>query len=243
MILPRAILLDLDDTVYDYSTCHATGLATAQILGSLEHKGWQNTETFSQAYSKARSAIQSRLAGQAASHCRLLYFKGMVENQFGASRLNLIQALHDAYWKGYFAELKPDDGCLAALNGLSQQGVRFAWVTNFTTQCQMNKLEKLGLENIADFLVTSEEAGADKPSQKPFVLALEKLMVASADTCVIGDDWQNDLSPALTLGMRAVLRRRPGNKLPCSAPGFDSWSELNSILAPKIQNSTKIRRA
>ncbi len=179
-------------------------------------------------------AVAKRIPDHAASHCRRLYFLRLVEKKLGFSDLNLVTKLHDAFWKGYFAAMKPDEGCLATLEKFKGTGIRLAWVTNFTTERQIQKLTQIGMNSLAHFLVTSEEAGADKPSPKPFQLALEKLGLPAQDVCMIGDDWEADIEPATALGMRAIWRKRadsrsaPDKKI--SVPEFSNWSELNSLL-------------
>ena len=57
---------------------------------------------------------------------------------------------------------------------------------------QHGKLAELGLERYIDVLVTSEEAGAEKPSARIFRMALKKAGCRASETLLIGDDRIKD---------------------------------------------------
>lgn len=228
MARPKALLLDLDNTVYSYPECQAAGMAAAkQVLPT----AWPGASTFDDDYAKSRSEVAKQIPDHGASHCRFLYFKALVETKFGRSDLPLVRQLHEAFWRGYFSAMRADEGCLATLGEVKRTGIRLAWVTNFTTERQVQKLDAIGMVGLADFLVTSEEAGADKPSPKAFLLALKKLRLSSADVAMVGDDWDNDIVPAQKLGIRPIWRERAGNKkVSDSVESFATWSEFKSLL-------------
>ena len=48
-------------------------------------------------------------------------------------------------------------------------------ITDLTTQIQFRKIVHLELDEYIDYIVTSEEAGYDKPHPAPYKLALKKL--------------------------------------------------------------------
>ncbi|MDP2917917.1 MAG: HAD-IA family hydrolase, partial [bacterium] len=66
------------------------------------------------------------------------------------------------------------------------------------------KLQKLGLRPYFDLVVSAEDAGVMKPSNKYFNSALEKLKLHPEECVMIGDDWKKDLEPAAALGMRTI---------------------------------------
>ncbi len=232
MKMPKAILLDLDNTVYEYAPCQQAAMATAHEVARALHQGWDNFEVFSREYDLARATVQNLLPGHAASHCRLLYFKTMIEAACQNSQLSMATRINDAFWHGYYGAMKIDDGCAITLRGWKEAGVRLAWVTNFTTETQVKKLAKIGLVDAAEFLVTSEEAGADKPSPLPFQLALKKLKVRAQDCVMVGDDWKADVEPSRALGMTPLFRRRGSAKKSAADVGsFDRWEELSTLFS------------
>jgi FMN phosphatase YigB (HAD superfamily) len=206
---PDAILLDLDNTVYAYAPCHATGLLSAQALAAELRPEWQDFETFKQDYSAARTDVKSRIAATGAAHCRLLYFKVMTEGKWGATRPSEARRLHEAYWAGYTAAMRRDDGCLELLTRWRDAGIRTAWVSDFTTERQMLKLEALGLIEAVEFLITAEEVGGVKPDPSGIDLAVARLGVAeNARVWFVGDDIVRDLRAAHSRGLTAILFER-----------------------------------
>jgi putative hydrolase of the HAD superfamily len=110
--------------------------------------------------------------------------------------------------------LEPDPGCVEMIRDLRSWGVKLAWVSNFTTERQMLKLISLGLPGAVDFLITSEEAGAEKPDPAMIDLALERLEVRSEEVWLIGDSLRDDVGAAAARGIRVVfLNREPGKDM------------------------------
>ncbi len=227
--MPQALLLDLDNTAYAYAPCHAAGLDAAQREAATLRPGWQDAAAFAADYATARHTVKSRLAGQAAGHCRRLYFKAMLETAHGRSDLAATEQLFAAYWRAYLAAMRLDPGCRATLTALRERGVRLCWVSNFTTGQQVEKLRVLGLLEVADFLVTSEEAQADKPDARIFSLALQRLGVPAAHAWMLGDDPLDDIAGARAAGLTTVwLRRVPGES--AADHVIDNWPELLDLL-------------
>jgi HAD superfamily hydrolase (TIGR01549 family) len=231
MTIPRAVLLDLDNTVYAYQPCHAAGLLAASRLGAELSTVWSDTRRFERDYAAARQSVKEWTGPRAARHCRLLYFKVMIEGQSGRTEIDTTRRLHEAYWQGYFSAMVLDPGCLDMLRDLRSRAVRLAWVSNFTTERQMLKLLALGLERAADFLLTSEEAGAEKPDFALLDLALARLHVAPGEAWLIGDDFYDDVGAARARGLTAVwLRREEGEPAPGSADiVVRDWHELRDL--------------
>ena len=60
-------------------------------------------------------------------------------------------------------------------------------VTNLTTKEQFLKIRKLGIEKLVDFVITSEEAGIEKPSKKIIQHALKLIKCKKNNVIFIGD--------------------------------------------------------
>jgi putative hydrolase of the HAD superfamily len=129
----------------------------------------------------------------------------------------------------------PDPGCPALLRDLRAAGLRLAWVSDFTTERQILKLQALGLAEAADCLVTSEEAGAEKPDPRIVDLALNRLRADATQTWLVGDNVLRDVGAASARGIAAVwLRREPAaaTDLPTSGGPdaiVDDWPALRAL--------------
>ena len=65
--------------------------------------------------------------------------------------------------------------------------------------------KELGLEPFMDFIVSSGEAGADKPDPAIFRFALERARVGPAETVHVGDQYLQDVIGARNVGITPVF--------------------------------------
>ncbi len=230
---PRVLLLDLDNTVYAYSPCHRSGLEAAQTIASRLDAVWSDVRRFERDYLAARTAVKAQVGSQAASHCRLLYFKAMLEQRSGSSLLGETRQLETGYWDGYFAAMQRDEGCAETLAAVRKRGIAIVWITSFTTERQMRKLEHLGLATIANFLLTTEEAGVEKPSGRLVDLALERMGTEAEKAWVIGDNLIEDgkMAEARKLPFIWFQRDNPHPDRPDRPEhSVKNWTELQEVL-------------
>ena len=82
------------------------------------------------------------------------------------------------------------------LDDLRLLGIPTAIVTDLTAQIQFRKVVYFGLDRYFNFIVTSEEAGFDKPHEAPFQIALEKKQSKGDVIWMIGDNPINDIGGA-----------------------------------------------
>ncbi len=68
----------------------------------------------------------------------------------------------------------------------------------------MLKLELMKVLQYFDFMVTSEEAGEEKPSPKIFNMCIKKAGCLPSECLFIGDDLKKDYYGALSAGMKAL---------------------------------------
>jgi len=240
----NAILFDLDNTLYDYEKAHKKALLrTYDVFRRCRSI---SLHRFMDLFKMSRAEIHRELAGTAASHNRILYFQRLVEKTHGNVEPRLILQLHDVYWDTLLKNMKLRRGVLATLRQLSKQGVRIAVVSNLTTRIQLRKLENLGLTQYVDVLITSEEAGVEKPHPLMFLLALNKLGLRPSEAMMVGDNPVADIEGAKALGIKTVLLTKDANLLKtlCDyrTPDF-SIRRLPQILEILVADRQEQRRA
>ena len=71
-------------------------------------------------------------------------------------------------------------------------GIPSAIITDLTSQIQFKKIINFRLDQYFDYIVTSEEAGCDKPAKAIYDLALNKTSYQSGLIWMIGDDPEKD---------------------------------------------------
>ena len=99
------------------------------------------------------------------------------------------------------------DDALPVLKKLSEQGIIIGLITNIDSD--MNPIcEELEILPYLDLIVTSGEAGSDKPEPGIFNLALEKAGVQPSEAIMIGDQYSNDVVGARGVGIKPLLLDR-----------------------------------
>ncbi|TGL61023.1 HAD family hydrolase [Leptospira sarikeiensis] len=207
-----AVLLDLDNTVFDSS-----GIYEFTIRG-LEKKakdlGFSSSKEFKKTYDQVRAEVKKELPGNPVNRLRILYFKKMSEVLFGAVDPSFVLKLDSAYFgfflqgikdwkKKYSSEFKR---ILSLLKEL-QEVQDLVLITNESLRTQVLKLSVLFPKDIKYRLVTSEESGAEKPSPLIFNKAL-----AGADpkkSYIIGDSLEDDIKGGISFGLESFHLQTP----------------------------------
>ena len=105
-------------------------------------------------------------------------------------------------------QMEPDLEINGLLAGLNERHVPWGIVTNGSPS-QHGKCRAAGLDELAPFIIVSEEAGYRKPDPRIFRDALEATgLTAPEEVIFVGDNPVADIDGARRFGMRAAWRRR-----------------------------------
>lgn len=225
----KGYLIDIDNTLYEYKPTHEKALRSVlDYLGAelkIEYK------FLVEAYDIARKRIHLELSNTAASHNRLLYFQRMFELLKINSTQYSLKA-HNMYWDNFVDFIVPFDYVFDFLESIKMN--KLCLLTDLTADIQFKKIEKLGLHKYFNFIVTSEEAGIEKPHPYMFLLALNKLQLDPSQVCMIGDSYSKDIIGASSLGIKSYWIN-PTEDLQFSenkfVKGFQNYKELMEIFA------------
>lgn len=234
---PKLVVFDLDNTLYDYESAHT--IAMSAVVEKVTMDLDVEPGKFKQYLKQAKMDVKKSTGNVAASHSRLLYFKRTFE-LIGLGTLVLKSLdLEQTYWRTFMSNANLFDNVHDFLHELSLHGISTAIITDLTTQIQFRKLVSFNLENAFDYIITSEEAGAEKPNKAPFNLLLEKVGDISP-IWMIGDDIDKDIYGSQQhLGAFGMLRsqtltRKSHNVIPDAY--FSSFLDLASLIQ-RIQES------
>ncbi|MES2617064.1 MAG: HAD-IA family hydrolase [Bacteroidota bacterium] len=202
----EVVFFDLDNTIYPYTPAHK--VAQKAALEQFSQAYALTMDDATARYKAARHIIHDRLHGQASSHSRLLYFKEMIQALDG--KVNMADALvyERAYWHTFLEAMQPDPQAMALIKQLKQAGKRLGIITDLTTQIQLEKFNKLELWDYFDCMITSEEAGIEKPNEGIFALALQTMNTAASNCAMIGDNPDTD-GGAEAIGMTPFIIQLP----------------------------------
>lgn len=199
----KGVFLDLDNTLYDYEPCNKKGYEA--VVNKAEELGIATRKELEQAWVESRGKVHDQLKNQAASHSRLLYLHGALELLSGRSQPALALHLEACFWNAYIESMQLGREAEAFLNRLKSRSLKTCIVTDLTSHIQFRKWEKLNLEKFVDFIVTSEEAGMEKPHAPIFLRALEKLNLQPAEVIMVGDNYEKDVLGGTGMGIRSYL--------------------------------------
>ncbi|MEO5357668.1 MAG: HAD family hydrolase [Nitrospirae bacterium YQR-1] len=219
----KGILLDFDNTLYGYESVHISALLQVYVYVSKTYSVEYNLVTAS--YERARKEIHMELSGTAASHNRLLYFQRMLEIlKLNAPAYAL--DVYERYWSLYLDFMEISYEVFDFLDSVRDR-FRICLVTDLTAEIQYRKMNKAGLTKYIDYIVTSEEAGVEKPHPYIFHLALRKLGMTAQEVCMIGDSYERDIVGALNMDIQPFwLFKRPPEGTPQRVVVFESFDEL-----------------
>jgi putative hydrolase of the HAD superfamily len=189
--VPDAILFDTDNTLYHYDPAHEAAMHA--VREKVTRTFSIEPDAFDRAYDEARSQVKKRLKHTASSHSRLLYFQRMLEIIGLGSQVMLALDFEQTYWRTFLSQAVLFDEVKDLLDDLRLLGIPTAIVTDLTAQIQFRKVVYFGLDHYFDYIVTSEEAGHDKPHAAPFQIALEKMRPKGDCIWMIGDNPVNDI--------------------------------------------------
>ena len=233
-VYPEAVIFDTDNTLYPYIPAHEQ--ATFAVEDKVQRTLGINKPEFREAYSLARTEIKERLGNVASSHSRLLYLQVTIEKLGLGTQILLTLDLEQTYWRTFLVNCRLFPDALNFIHVLKARGIATANITDLTAQIQFRKLVYFGLDELFDFVVTSEEAGQDKPDSKPFSVAFEKLKIKPKNIWMIGDNPWNDMVGAHHSGMVKVQKVHSGVVVGSTAESrpdisFEHYGELIKLFS------------
>ena len=171
--LPDGILFATANTLYPYDPAHVVALKAVEkkVINTYSI----SLADFTKAFQQSRSDVKKRLAGTASSHSRLLYMQRMLEIMGLGSQVLVALDLEQTYWRTFLSNAVLFNDVKELLDDIRLWGIPTAIVTDLTAQIQFRKIVYFGLDHYFDHIVTSEEAGHDKPNKEPFELAIDKM--------------------------------------------------------------------
>ncbi|SFD73410.1 HAD family hydrolase [Flavobacterium phragmitis] len=201
----KGILLDIDNTLYHYDTAH--NYAKNKVIEYCSETLNFNEIDIKEAYENARRQVNIELAETAASHNRLLYFQKTLES-LQVNPLKHSFDIYNIYWDNFLEEIQPYEGIY---DFLEKYKGNICLVTDLTAHIQYRKIKQLQLDKYCNHIVTSEEAGREKPHPYMFMVGLKKLQLQPNDVCMIGDNFKKDIFGATNLGIKSIWLNESNN--------------------------------
>lgn len=239
----KAVVFDIDNTLYDYDSANAAAMTAVEDY-ALENLGWSREET-ERRVKDSYDELRMMHGRKAVIHNRLVRFQRILEKE-GIPLSPHALKMYDIYWDTLTASSVVFPCLEDALASLKEHGYILGIGTNMTSVMQFRKLEALGLLRFFDFIVSSEEAGSEKPDKVLFQMCAVKAGCDCSECLYVGDNFKNDILAAQRAGMKAAWFDPEKEPLPEGSPvpvdhitdqGYDDtvirfsrFDELNDIV-------------
>ncbi|MCX4965063.1 HAD family hydrolase [Streptomyces sp. NBC_00654] len=204
----RAVLWDIDDTIFDYSGADRTGMrqhlereGLPEGYGSVEEAldGWRAvTEVHWARFAAGEADFQE----QRRDRIRDFLSRDTMEDAEADDWFGRHAAHYEAAW-ALFPDVVP------VLDRLAND-YRHAVLTNSSIHNQHRKLTALGVRDRFEAVVCAVELGISKPRAGAFHAACEELGLAPREVAYVGDEPDIDASGAVAAGLAGIWLDRRG---------------------------------
>ncbi len=216
----KALLVDLDDTLLDYTSgvegswreaCELIAGPRGVDIGVLSAAVLEARRWYWDDATRGVEGRRDMVGAWAAIAARGL-------EQIGTADAILARAIAEDYSERRRACYCLLPGAAAALAELRRRGVPMALVTNGDRREQRYKIERFDLARFFDVLIIEGEFGVGKPHESVYRHALAALGASPATTTMVGDNLEWDVGAPQRLGITGVWVDAPGHGVPAGSP-------------------------
>ncbi len=232
----EAIIFDLDDTLYAYEPLDKK--AGSKVEKFICEALSISKEQYKEAYRFGRNKTKEGLSEVGAGHNRLLYFQKTLE-YLGVAPMPLSLQMYEQYWGTFLQEMQVFPGVKELFSFLKEKEIPIVICTDLTAHIQHRKIEALGIAPDIRYLVSSEEAGKEKPAKEMFALCLEKLQMQPENVWYVGDSFQKDIKGAASAGMKPIWFYPKEDSQEENAVLFP---EGNGIIYDKVKDYAELKK-
>ena len=222
----RAILFDLDDTLFDHRRCAREALKAVHQA----HRCFaaRSFDDFERAHAEQLEALHADVLGGRIDldAARVERFRRLFASADADERHAAAAAA--VYRHRYVAARQAIPGAQLLLTRLRRHA-RIAVVSNNLLAEQREKMRQCGLDGCVDALVVSEETGMLKPDPEMFRIALERVGAQAHEALMIGDSWSADIEGARAAGIPAIWFNPRGLPSPDPAAGVPELRSLEPV--------------
>jgi putative hydrolase of the HAD superfamily len=206
-VLPKALLLDLDDTILNDSGHADDCWIHACADGSVQQAGVDHARLIETIFS-----VRDWYWGDADRHRAGRLDLGAARREIvrlslaamGLDDAALADRVGDAYSDHRERRMEPFPDAIDTIRWFRQSGCRLALLTNGGATGQRAKIDRFDLGDLFDLILIEGELGFGKPDARVFERALGELDVEPSDAWMVGDNLEWDVAPPQRLGMFAV---------------------------------------
>ena len=193
----KGVIFDLDNTLLDFMQMKEFAVKAAikgmieaglnieeeksytEIISIYEEFGWENQKVFDV----------------------------FIEKQIGHVEHKFLAAGIVAYRRAREANLMAYPNVNKTLMALAKLGIKLGVVSDAPSREAWMRIYYLNLYHYFDGVVTFDDTGERKPSEKPFKVCLDFLQLSPFETIMVGDWPERDVVGAKKIGMKTAFAR------------------------------------
>lgn len=99
-------------------------------------------------------------------------------------------------------------------------------------------LKKLQINSYFKYIFTQNELGYAKPNTKFFTNLFKFINISASETCMIGNSYRLDITPAKELGLKTILLTSKSGEFPNADYITNNFKDIPKLL-DKLNNSLK----
>jgi HAD superfamily (subfamily IA) hydrolase, TIGR02254 len=192
------ILFDADDTLFDYKKSEAYALSQAFANAGItvasevvDHYRTINQQLWNE-YEQGNVSLD---------HLRSERFRRLF-SAHGLAVEHPIELFGQIYARHLGEGAFLIDDAEEICTRLRESGIRLAVITNGIKEVQLARIKRTSMDKHFEQVIVSEDAGAQKPSERIFEYAFEKLKVRERhNVLIVGDSLSSDIAGGIRYGI------------------------------------------
>ena len=209
----KAIIFDLDDTIWNYTEADTFACSCVfNKIKNLVHPSMKDKD-LSVVYKKIVCDIKSS-NNISNKHNKIIYFKKIFE--YLRISLKYLGDIMKEYQSKFESKLYISNGVRQLFSLLKKNNIKIGVLSNNHFYEQYHRLEIFSLISFVDVIVTTDEIGEEKPSNQSFLELIHKLNVSPENIIMVGDNINHDIIPAQHVKIGLCLWYKPTSLYPLS---------------------------
>ena len=205
--LPKALLVDLDDTILLYDAVapeawqqvcdrfapRIPGLPAERLRAAIgEASDWYWSDP------------ERNRSGRLNLPATRREIVSIAFESLDVSVSELVGELAEAYDEARTKLIAPSRGAIDTLRHLRGNGVKLALVTNGASQPQRSKIQRFNLAPLFDSILVEGEFGAGKPDPRVYLHSLDQIDARPSEAWMVGDNLEFDVGAPQKLGIKGI---------------------------------------
>jgi putative hydrolase of the HAD superfamily len=210
---PRAIFVDLDNTLHDYTG--AADAARRSLAYFIHHEFGISVEAVLSRYSALAEEISADLF-ESGAEWRRKRFRALLDSWPQTKSLDEAVIAED-FADALKQAITPAPGALTAIDAWQERGIKVLIVTEGFSDIQLATIETLGLARLERPPLVSSAYKVRKRDGSAYLLGLQMVNALPEDVVMVGDNWDWDVMAPARCGIWQIwVSTSPA--LPASPP-------------------------